>query len=161
MNDHLAPREPQSAGQQSTTQWATSDGTRIQSRQWLATKPRATLLLIHGMGDHSGRFGHVAQYLNTQRISVLAPDLRGHGRSDGQRGHIHNFETLLSDLDIALAQTRRLAPGKPCFIYGHSLGGTLAILHTLERQTELAGLIASSPALRIAMQAPAWKLQLG
>ena len=161
MNDLPGPDRPQATGSSSTTDWITTDGTKIQARQWLASKPRATTLLIHGMGDHSGRFDHVARFLNTQGLSVLAPDLRGHGLSDGQRGYIRDFEILLDDIDLALQQTRQLAPADPCFIYGHSLGGMLVILHTLRRQTDLAGLIASSPALRIAMQAPTWKLQLG
>jgi len=164
--------------------WTSFDGLQIVARQWLL-KPAAdqssegrdrvddnikgSVLLLHGIGDHSGRFEHVASFLNRAGYSVLIPDLRGHGRSQGSRGYIRDFATLNQDIDDALKQTRALHPDRPCFLYGHSMGGLAALYFALDltaRQDAMEtrkpdGLVVTSPALRILADAPAWKLVLG
>lgn len=141
--------------------WSTRDGKQIVARQWAVESPRGSVLVIHGIGDHSGRFEHVADHWNRNGYSVLAPDLRGHGRSDGKRGYIRSFDVLLDDVGDALQKSEADAIGQPAFLYGQSFGGLLAIYYTLKRQPELAGLIASSPPLRIAMPTPGWKVAIG
>ena len=141
--------------------WTTHDGLQIVARQWTVEPSRGSVLILHGIGDHSGRSSHVAEYLNTAGFSVLAPDLRGHGRSDGQRGYIKDFDTLLTDIDLFLEKSRTNCENGPAFIYGQSMGGLMAIYYSIKRRPDLCGLIASSPALRIAMPAPQWKVAIG
>jgi len=91
---------------------------------------------------------------------LLAPDLRGHGQSDGPRGHAPCYEALLDDITLLLDKGRELAAA-PQFLYGHSLGGNLLLVHALRRRPALAGLIATGPWLELAMRVPAWKTRLG
>ena len=141
--------------------WTSTDGLQIAARRWIVANSRALVLLVHGIGDHSGRFERVAETMNATGFSVLAADLRGHGRSGGQRGYIKDFDTLVADLDQTLEKTREISPDQHCFIYGQSMGALLSILYVLKRRPTITGLIASSPALRIAMNTPAWKVSLG
>ncbi len=147
--------------QYSDLYWSTSDGLQITARAWSAQEPMAVVLLTHGFGDHSGRFERTARYFSEHRFSVLIPDLRGHGRSDGQRGYIREFDQFLDDLDLGLQQLESRGERLPVFSYGQSFGGLLALYHAMRRKPRLAGLVASSPALKIAMPAPPWKVTVG
>lgn len=161
MNKASRLKTPQWTGRYSECAWSTADGAKVQARCWSVPRPRAQVLIIHGMGDHSGRFESLAGFLNQNEFTVMAPDLRGHGRSQGQRGYIRNFDALLDDLDLAVEKTTGTGNGEPVFIYGQSMGGLLVVLHALKRKPNIAGLIASSPAFRIVMPAPKWKLAVG
>jgi alpha-beta hydrolase superfamily lysophospholipase len=116
---------------------------------------------VHGLGDHSGRYGHVAQHLCEAGFALLALDLRGHGRSEGQRGHSPRFEALLDDIDCLLDEAATRWPGRPVCLYGHSLGGSLVLNYVLRRRPALAGVVATSPGLRPGFQPPAWKVGFG
>jgi len=140
--------------------WISPDGLQVVARQWTVPAPQGSVLIVHGIGDHSGRFEHVADFLNAAGYSVLVPDLRGHGRSDGKRGYVRDFDVLLDDVDISLQKSREICAG-PAFLYGQSMGALLAIYYVLKRTPAIAGLIATSPALRIAMPAPPWKVAVG
>ncbi|WP_101808658.1 alpha/beta hydrolase [Paenibacillus pasadenensis] len=113
-------------------------------------KPRAAVCLVHGMGEHSGRYAELAQALAEAGIAVLAYDQRGHGRSPGPRGHADSMERLTADAARAVAEAARLWPDAPLFLYGHSMGGAVALAAALERELPLAGLILTSPWLRLA-----------
>src|SRR5438067_2431459 len=105
---------------------------------------RASVLLVHGMGEHSARYFHVAEHLVRRGYRVCALDLRGHGRSTGRRGDITRYEVLLDDL--ALAWERLLpADGAPSFLYGHSLGGQIALNFAVEKKPAVAGAVITSP----------------
>ncbi|KNC49749.1 lysophospholipase L2 [Thecamonas trahens ATCC 50062] len=116
----------------------------------------ATVVLVHGFGEHSGRFAHVAKALVAGGAVVHALDLRGHGMSGGPRAD-GQFDWLVEDLRVI---HERAYEGLPCFLYGHSMGGLLCIryLQTYPR-LPLAGLIATSPMLRLhsKIPLPAWK----
>ena len=110
--------------------WTATDGTQMAGRQWLANarseeagpnKPLGTVLIVHGMGDHSGRYEPMATSFAKSGWSVFAPDLRGHGRTSGARGYFPNMEILHSDLQDCLLRTRQLAEGQPVFLYGPKL----------------------------------------
>lgn len=134
-----------------------SDGTTLRYRAWTVPSPAAALLLIHGLGEHSGRYEAVARELNAHGISVFAPDLRGHGRSEGRRGHARSFELLLSDLERVLETVRELQGGAPLFMFGQSLGGLVALRYAQTRPgAPLRGLILSAPLLRLASPPPRW-----
>ena len=125
-----------------------------------ATPPKAVVFLVHGLGEHSGRYSHVSEALNAAGYAVVAGDLRGHGNSGGKRGHTPDYALLLDDMFQGLEKTKELFPHLPLFLYGHSLGGNLVLLYTLKRKPILAGVVATAPLLRLAFQPPRWKQQL-
>ena len=121
---------------------------------------RGTVLLIHGLGEHAGRHARVARRIVAAGCAVCAPDLRGHGRSDGKRGHA-GLDELVGDLEAALraARSELELPG-PTLVWGHSMGGALALLYGSRFGEGLAGVIASSPALAPGTPPPRWKVAL-
>ncbi len=144
------------------TNWASADGLALVGRCWEPEgEPRAVVCLVHGLGEHCGRYDHVAAALNEAGYAVLACDKRGHGRSGGKRGVIPSYEALMADIDLLLAQAEQRFPGKPRFLYGHSLGGNEVLNYALRRKPDLAGVISTSPGLRTAFQPPALQLAAG
>lgn len=123
--------------------------------------PRAVAALIHGLGEHTGRYAHVGGAFTEAGLGLMAFDLRGHGRSSGRRGDAPDYETLMSDIDGFLGQVAARYPGVPLFLYGHSLGGNLVLNYALRRKPDLVGVVASSPWLRLAFEPPAFRLALG
>lgn len=118
-------------------------------RHWQAPAPRATVLLAHGLGEHSGRYGHVAESLAGRGISTLAPDHPGHGRSPGRRCHIAAFEAFYPALDALRDEIEASYPGLPCFLIGHSMGGLIAGNFLLTRQHRFAGAAFSAAAFAL------------
>jgi acylglycerol lipase len=142
--------------------WRTPDGLRLFAQGWEPEGPsRAAVCLVHGGGEHSGRYAHVAAALTDASFALLTFDLRGHGRSEGPRGHAPSFDVLLDDIGHLLAEAEERFPGQPRFLYGHSLGGSLVLNYVLRRRPALAGVVATSPFLRPAFTPPAWKVALG
>jgi alpha-beta hydrolase superfamily lysophospholipase len=137
-----------------------ADGTRIHYLTWAAARPRAVLLLSHGLGEHAGRYAPFAANLAARGITVAAPDHRGHGRSGGQRGHVARFSRFADDFEAVRAA---VAPrdGLPVFVLGHSLGGLIVIRWMQAyRRAKVRGVILSAPLLGVALRAPAWKLAI-
>jgi alpha-beta hydrolase superfamily lysophospholipase len=128
---------------------------------WSVDHPQGVICLVHGIGEHSARYAHVAAYLNQAGYNMVGYDLRGHGRSGGQRGHIPAFESFMDDIELMLSHTRQMWAEQPLFLYGHSLGGSQVINYLLRRKPSLAGAVATGPALRIAFEPPAAKVALG
>jgi alpha-beta hydrolase superfamily lysophospholipase len=118
------------------------------------TPPKAAVCLIHGLGEHSGRYQHVAEAFNQAGFAMLSFDHRGHGKSPGKRGHIPDYETLLDDIDNALETIRERYPGLPIFLYGHSMGGSLVLNYALRRQPQLTGVICTSPWIKVSHEPP-------
>jgi len=139
--------------------WQSFDGLPVYAQAWLPdTGTKAVVALVHGLGEHSGRYGHVAAALNRAGYAVVTRDLRGHGQSGGQKGHAPSFEALLKDIDQLVAQARELVPGKPLFLYGHSLGGIFVLDYALSRHPPIAGVVSTSPGLRTALHEQKAKL---
>ncbi|MBA2243845.1 MAG: alpha/beta hydrolase [Gemmatimonadetes bacterium] len=143
--------------------FAGSGGVRLYYQAWEAAQPRAALLLLHGQGEHSGRYSALAGDLLPRGISVYAMDHRGHGRSEGRRGHARRFGEILEDVDrfrdLVAAQ---LSAQPPLFLLGHSFGGLVALRYLQEHpEAPLRGAILSSPLLGLAFTPPAWKTALG
>jgi alpha-beta hydrolase superfamily lysophospholipase len=107
------------------------------------------VVLVHGLGEHCSRYGHVAQALVSEGLYVLGFDQRGHGRSPGKRGLISSYDQPLDDIAVALERAQTDAPDLPLFLYGHSLGGLEVLHYGLVRKPDLQGVIATSPALMI------------
>jgi alpha-beta hydrolase superfamily lysophospholipase len=116
--------------------------------------PWAVLALVHGIGSHGGSFGPLAEALTPEGLIVCAVDLPGHGRSPGRRGDVDSWETLQEAVDQLLERARREAPGRPCFLLGHSLGGAI-VLDAAERWAgPLRGVVVSNPALAVEPSGP-------
>ncbi|MCD9585015.1 alpha/beta hydrolase [Tenacibaculum maritimum] len=128
---------------------------------WSAIKTRAVVVIVHGMGEHSSRYEHVAKKLTENNFSVVAFDQFGHGKTTGKRGHNPNFNAVLESVAQTIKKTKELFPKKPIFLYGHSMGGNVVINYVLREENSLKGAIATSAFLRLAFEPPAWKLSLG
>jgi alpha-beta hydrolase superfamily lysophospholipase len=138
------------------------DGLKLYAAEWQTTKsPVGVVCLVHGMGEHQGRQAAIVRPLNEAGFNVLVYDQRGHGRSDGKRGHSPSITHLTRDTEAVLAEARRRYPTLPLFLYGHSMGGNVAVNYALRHESELAGLVLSSPWLRLSFQPPKWKVKLG
>ncbi len=135
-------------------------GTRLYCRSWPLAAPRAGLIALHGLGDHSGLYPMIGETLAGRGIAVLTPDLRGNGRSPGQRGYIDAWGDLREDLGCLVERSRAEAPERPLFLLGMSLGGLVALDYALHRPDGLRGVIALSPPLG-ALGVPAPLLALG
>ena len=130
----------------------THDGLQLHENRWLPERDpaAAVVVVVHGIIEHSGRYAPAAAALNRQGYAVYAMDLRGHGKSDGSRVAIRRFDEYLADLELFLDRVRAREPGKPLFLFGHSMGGAIVTLFALSRQPDVRGLVLSAPAFRIA-----------
>ncbi|MEP6896919.1 MAG: lysophospholipase [Rhodanobacter sp.] len=124
-----------------------SDGRRLFLRDWPTSRPRGAVLIVHGLGEHSGRYQRLAQWLNQRGCTVRSYDQRGHGRSPGQRGHIRHGDDLLEDLATVYLDYAAATATAPLLL-GHSMGGLVAARAVLDRRIEPPALVLSSPALR-------------
>lgn len=118
-------------------------------RHWPVADARAAVLLVHGLGEHSGRYQHVAEALASRGIASCAPDHPGHGRSPGHRCHIPRFADFFPALDTLRDDLERRYPGLPCFMVGHSMGGLIAGCYLLDRQSRFAGAAFSGAAFAV------------
>lgn len=131
-----------------------ADGVHLHGRNWLPAAPRAAVVLVHGICEHSGRYGFLAERLAGQGIATFSVDLRGHGRSPGERAWVERFDDYLHDVDALLAKTREQMPQVPLFLMGHSMGGAIALRWTIARPPSVRGLILSSAALQVGRNVP-------
>jgi len=126
-------------------------------RDWplpTAVLPRAMVLIVHGLGEHSGRYEHVAQQLHRWGFAVRAFDLGGHGQSSGAPGSLADDNRLLDDLALVVDRSRALlAPGVPLVLLGHSLGGLIAARFVSLSLRPVDALVLSSPALDAGLNA--------
>src|SRR5687767_10926935 len=122
------------------------------ARRWEPKgKPRAVVHLLHGLGEHSGRYGHLADQFTRSGFAVTAIDLRGHARTGGHRGDTR-FGPSLEDVDLLVARGAERFPGAPAFVYGHSLGALLAIAYSMGDPAPLAGVVASAAGFHSALR---------
>jgi alpha-beta hydrolase superfamily lysophospholipase len=136
-----------------TTQTLTAkDGLSLFSRIWATPDSKAVIALIHGFGEHSGRYAHVADFFNKNGYSVFALDNRGHGQSGGKRGHAPTYDSYMNDIEVFLSYVATQSAGKPVFLYGHSMGGNLVLNYVIRRQPTLKGVIATGPWVLLAFE---------
>lgn len=131
----------------------TRDGLQQLRRRWPAHTPRAALLLVHGIGEHSGRYEHVGQAFADAGVDTLSFDARGFGQTEGRRAYIDSFDDYVLDVADLLAERRTL--GLPTVLMGHSLGGLVATTYLVSDQAQPDLAILSSPALEA--QIPRWQ----
>ena len=139
-----------------------ADGVKIFYRHYPADPERARMVIAHGLGEHSGRYRNVVERMLPKGISVWVPDHRGHGQSEGKRGHVLNFVQYLADLRLSVELARKGRPeGMKCFLLGHSMGGLIALYFAQQYPGFIDGVVASSPALGMAVEIPSVKKALG
>ena len=141
--------------------WKNADGLRLFAADWPVRNPEAAIALVHGQGEHIGRYMQLADWYNRHRVAVTGYDHQGYGRSEGKRGHAGNLQVLLDDIGKLIEETRSRYPGTPLFLYGHSMGGGLVLNYVAQRNPDLTGLIATGPWIRLAFEAPAIKVIAG
>lgn len=124
-------------------------GERFYARRWPVRCPRGGVVLVHGFGEHCGRYDGLAAYLNGLGLSVYSYDQRGHGRSPGKRGHIRRFALLVQDLRAFLQYLQPETKGVPIAVLGHSMGGLVLAHLSVQQPAEVAGLVFSSPLLQL------------
>jgi alpha-beta hydrolase superfamily lysophospholipase len=128
----------------------TTPGGRLYWQAWSPARPRAALLLVHGLAEHSGRYAHVARHFAERGFASLGIDYRGHGRSPGPRVHVESFDAWCDDVAAGLALARRMHAGLPVIPVGHSQGGLIVIRQALRDPDERPCTVVSSPLLGVA-----------
>lgn len=123
-----------------------SDGTKLLTRHWIAPEAHTTMLIVHGISEHTGRWEHVGDYFSAHGYDVHAVDLRGHGESGGDPIHVDDFGHYLDDVSVMMEVLTAL--GRPVVMYGHSMGGLIATAYEVEnRQPKPVAVVLSAPAL--------------
>ena len=146
---------------ESTTTLKTTDGLELFVRRWQAdaVPHQWTFVIVHGLGEHGGRYQHLAEWFAPLGATVYAMDLRGHGRSGGQRGHAPSLSLILDDIEAVVRRAGEES-GAPLVLIGHSFGGLLAIAYALDRPGGLDKAVFSAPALVPKVKVPSWKQAL-
>ena len=133
----------------------TTLGDRISLCIWPNPDAERIVVLVHGYGEHIGRYDHVAEALVERGAIVVGPDHIGHGESEGERVLIEDFEQLVDDVHTVVEGTRKQHPGLPVVMVGHSMGGLVAARYAQRHGDELAGLVLSAPSIGLAAGARA------
>ncbi|CAF0893433.1 unnamed protein product [Rotaria sordida] len=136
------------------------DGLRLAGYNWSSYQhsdsPIAVIIFLHGVAEHCGRYKHFTHFFNENNIAVVSMDLRGHGLSEGEHVFIPTAEAIYKDIDLLIEETRYRYPSCPAILYGHSMGGCLALSYTLNRYPNVSDkcpyqtIIVSSPWIRLA-----------
>lgn len=132
------------------TAYTTHDGIKLYLQAWMPEQPKAGLLLVHGLGEHSGRYAELVKELTEIGVAVFTFDGRGHGKSatEGLTAFIDSAEDYLKDIHALFGKVEKYLPGLRVFIFGHSMGGGLVAGYVLKYQPKVAGVILSSPAIK-------------
>lgn len=131
--------------------FTTSDSKNLFVQEWIPEKdPKVIILYLHGLGSHSGRLDHWAERFVEKQAGFIAYDQRGHGKSDLKRGHPTNIKVLINDVKAIINKIRNDFKEVPIVLYGHSMGGSIAINHVISTTYTVDALIATSPWLKLA-----------
>ena len=137
-------------------------GQTLNGQVYPASGVKAAVIIVHGMGEHSGRYERtVIPRLIQDSIGVVSYDQFGHGVNTGKKGHNPGYEYVLDCVDHAIEKAMLEFPEQPIFLYGHSMGGNVVVNYALKRPGRISGVVATSPFLRLAFEPPAWKVSLG
>ena len=138
-----------------------SDGINLFIRDYSLQNSNEVILIIHGLGEHSGRYLKLIQDFNDKNISVFTIDIRGHGKSGGKRGHSPFYKQLMNDIQCFIEHVTNKTSNQKYFLYGHSMGGNLVINYSLQKNIKIDGIIATSPCIQPAIEPPKIKLFMG
>ncbi len=132
----------------STYDFHLSDGVRLNVHSWEAESSQAVLVCVQGLGGHGAYYSTLAEVLDLMPVSIVAPDLRGHGLSEGTRGDIASFETYLSDLAELFSDVRKRHGAKPIIFFGESMGAVILLNYLMKYRPDVQGVVLLSPVLR-------------
>ncbi len=157
MTTHATNQTTTQSSQQAVTYeesiLTTADGLQLFAQVWHAATPKAAVALIHGIAEHSSRYRHVGEYLAGCGYNVYTFDLRGHGRSPGQRSLVRHMKEYTGDVGAFLTWVRTVAPPVPLFLLGHSMGGLIVSYYVLSQTpalpVDLQGVVLSAPAVKL------------
>ena len=138
-----------------------NDGTKLYIKEWEVQQPKALICIIHGFGEHINRYNHIAEFFNQHSYAVAGMDTRGHGNSEGRRGHTPSYETYLDDIQTFTETAHKSYPTAPLILWGHSMGGNLVLNYLIKRQPNVKCVVATSPWIRLAFQPKPMLLFLG
>lgn len=139
----------------------TSEGLKLAVYHWEVAQPKAVILLIHGLGEHLGRYEHVSAAFNAAGYAVVGLDHRSHGKSEGEpRCFVRHFDVFIQDLGILWEQIKSHYAELPRFVLGHSMGGHIAVRFTHQHQSEMVGLITSGVGIVPGKSIPALAIQV-
>ena len=130
-------------------------GFQLFFRHWTVKKPKAGVVLVHGLGEHTGRYSDLASFFQSHSLEMLGADFPGFGQSSGKRGVAPGLDTYYLTIQMAIDEMRQNYPGIPIFLFGQSMGANLALNYVLKNQPDLAGVIATSPWIRLKKMPPA------
>lgn len=141
--------------------WKSNDGISLFGQSWMPEgSPHAVINYVHGFRDHSSRFEKWALKLAGNGYGVIAIDLRGHGRSEGRRGYAPGFGSYIKDVHVLCTNAKELFGNSPHILYGHSLGGTIAVNYLISESLLPAAAVITSPWFTLAFKPPPLKMML-
>ncbi len=138
--------------------WESPSNIKIYAQGWAPEKekfdePKAVILLVHGLGEHSARYSHVADFFTHYGFAIIASDRSGHGKSGNKRGHLNAYDEVFYDIDKLIENATKRFPTSPQILYGHSMGGGIVIDYLLNKKPQhFKGVIASAPLLEPAFK---------
>ncbi len=140
----------------------TSKSKKIFIREWKTkNQPKKNILVIHGLGEHSGRYNEFAKFYTKKGMGVYALDLQGHGKSEGKKGHIKSFDEFLDSVELSLIFIRKKFLETPIILFGHSLGGLIALNFLIEKESkEIESGIISSPWIETKIKVPEYLIKI-
>ncbi len=139
----------------------TSDGLVLHYQWQRIPEPRGVILIVHGIGEHIGRYRTLEDWFCENGFTCCGYDQRGHGRSTGRRTHVRNFSKYVADFQQITAAVRERESGLPVFVYAHSMGTVVALLGVDREPTYYRGLIIASPAIAMGSTIPGWLVKTG
>ena len=143
-------------------EWLSQEKKQVYAQSWLPDDHlKGIICLIHGLGEHSGRYARWAELFVQAGYGMLAPDLPGHGRTEGRKAYVQSYPVLLDHVDLVLEQAEKLFPGVPRILYGQSMGGNIVINYAITREAPIRALIALSPWFRLTFRVTPMDLALG
>lgn len=125
--------------------WNSHEGHRLYAVDWRVDRPRGVVALLHGLGEHSRRYDHVAKFFGGLGVATIGYDRQGHGRSEGLRGHADTYDALLNEVAEFEDLVGERYGEVPLVWYGHSMGGQLLLHYLIDRQTNCVGAVVTSP----------------
>ena len=136
------------------------DGLRLYIRRHEVEHPHAEVVIVHGFGEHSGRYAELTDHLIRHRFSVTAYDHRGHGLSDGLPGHVDRFKEYDDDLHRVLSAVRARGHSPKLCLLGHSMGGLITLRYLAKDSKSIAAAAVSAPLIQVAVRVPAHKMMI-
>ena len=136
------------------------DGLKIATFSNHFKSEKGVIIITHGMGEHSMRYMEMADFYTKEGYTVISFDIRGHGLSEGKRGHTPGYDFLMDNIERVYSQVKKDYPSLPIFLFGHSMGGNLVLNFLLRKPNSICGAIVTGAYLKLGFEPPKWKIIL-